>query len=469
MSGRRAVPIDRLSSFDSFMLGVSETWPQDIGALAVLDGAGLFDESGRFRIELVRGAIERRLHLVPRSRQVVHIPRRGLGPPIWVDAGGFDLTRHVRELPLEAPADEARLLSAIEDLRHQRLDETRPMWEMWFLTGLPDRRVGWFVRIHHTIADGMAAMAAIARILDADPGAADVPAPPWRCRRRPSDAALLADNVRRQVGALANALTKLAHPRTMIRRAMAAWPAVRELLAEQPASRTSLDRFVGPARTVVLIRSRLETFRAIGDGHDATVNDVLLGAIAGGLRTLLSRRGEPVTATTIRIYVPVSMRRRPSDPQQGNLIAQMAVPIHLARPDAGGRLRDIATETTRRKARLRTSMSTLMHGGPIVRRLTLMAVLRQRVNVTSASIPGPTEQLYLAGAPVLEVFPILPLVANEPLGVGAVSYAGAMNVGITADRDAFPDIDVFAAGFRDELEKLAAGAAAGPQPQAIAG
>ena len=69
----------------------------------------------------------------------------------------------------------------------------------------------------------------------------------------------------------------------------------------------------------------------------------------------------------------------------------------------------------------------------------LVAVIRQRVNVTSANIPGPEVPLYLAGARVLEVSPVLPLVANEPLGVGALSYAGAFNIGVVADRDAFPD------------------------------
>jgi hypothetical protein len=86
----------------------------------------------------------------------------------------------------------------------------------------------------------------------------------------------------------------------------------------------------------------------------------------------------------------------------------------------------------------------------------LMAVMRQRVNVATASIPGPTEPLYLLGARLLEVFPILPLIANEPLAVGALSYAGALHIGIAADRDAIPDIEVFTAGVGAELEALGA-------------
>jgi hypothetical protein len=80
--------------------------------------------------------------------------------------------------------------------------------------------------------------------------------------------------------------------------------------------------------------------------------------------------------------------------------------------------------------------------------------MRQRVNVTSASIPGPAVPLHLAGARVLEVFPVLPLIANEPLGVGALSYAGTFNIGVVADRDALPDLDAFAAGVREELHAL---------------
>ena len=98
----------------------------------------------------------------------------------------------------------------------------------------------------------------------------------------------------------------------------------------------------------------------------------------------------------------------------------MAVPLAVGGSEPGCRLRQIAAETARRKARARTSLGTLI-GGRIARRLMLMAVMRQRVNVATASIPGPTLPLHLAGARVLEVFPVLPLIANEPLGVGALS------------------------------------------------
>ena len=445
--------IDRLSALDQVMLGASRLWPQDICALAILDGRRLLDDTGRLRLEAARAVIGSRLHLAPRFRQVIHTPRRGLGAPLWVDDPTFDLTRHVHDVSIEPPAGEAELLGAAERLRRQPLDPTRPLWQMWFLTGLPEGRVGWFVKTHHAMADGLAAMTILASFLEPDPDAPIAEAPAWTAALVPSDGQLLADNLRRRAAVLTGMLSALAHPRASARAAAAAWPAIRELLAGEPATRTSLDRMVGPDRNLALVRGRLDTVKAIANAHDATVNDVLLAVTAAGLRRLLLRRGESVEDTIVRIYVPVSLRRRLRGPQQGNLVAQTVVPLEMGESDPHRRLRRIAADTAERKAREHTSLGTLF-GGRVVRRLLLKATMRQRVNVTSANIPGPKEPLFLAGARILEVFPVLPLIANEPLGIGAVSYAGTFNIGLAADKDAYPDLDAFAASVREELAAL---------------
>jgi diacylglycerol O-acyltransferase / wax synthase len=445
--------VDRLTALDRVMLGASRTWPQDIGALAILDGTTMLDPSGHLQMGPIRRTIEGRLHLVPRFRQIIHVPRWGLGGPLWVDDQSFDVDEHLRECPVLPPGGESELLEAIEQLRRVPLDPASPLWDISFLTGLPDQRVGMFVRIHHTIADGMAAMITVASFLDAAPDKPVGSAPPWNPAFLPSTKELLADTFARHLESLGRAASTLTHPRITLGKVRDTWPAFRELLAEESATSTSLDRMVGPNRDLALIRSTLDDVKAVGHGHGATVNDVLLTITAGGLRALLLSRGEPVDDTTVRIYVPVSLRRGLTGPQQGNLIAQMAIPLRLGEPDPVRRLQEIGAETTRRKAKTRTPLGVLM-SGRITRSLMLKAVMRQRVNLTSASIPGPPLPLYLAGARILEVFPVLPLIANEPLGIGAVSYAGALTIGIAADRDAFPDLDVFAAGVRDELEAL---------------
>src|SRR5215213_332751 len=88
---RRAV--DRLTAEDRLILWPDELWPQDVGVLSVLDGSGLLESDGRFRIEVARRAIEARLHLLPRFRQILYLPPRGLGGPLWVDAPHFRSSR----------------------------------------------------------------------------------------------------------------------------------------------------------------------------------------------------------------------------------------------------------------------------------------------------------------------------------------------------------------------------------------
>ena len=150
--------MERLTAEDRLMLWPDERWPQDMGALAILDGTHLLNPDGRFRIEAARQAANARLHLVRRFRQVLRVT---------------------------------------EQLRRRRLDRSRPLWEMWFLTGLPERRIALFARMHHAIADGIAGMTTLATLLDTTPSAPAESARPWTPTPGPPTRALLADNLRR--------------------------------------------------------------------------------------------------------------------------------------------------------------------------------------------------------------------------------------------------------------------------------
>ena len=459
--------VDRLGAEDRMLLDMSRRWPQDIGALVMLDGGPLFDGRGRFRLGAIREAIASRLDRVPRFRQVIRVGPRGGGGPFWVDDPSFDLARHVRELRLEPPVGEAGLLRAVEEVRALRFDRRSPLWGMWFLTGLPGRQVALFVKIHHSVADGLAAMTIVSAFLDPSATTADSPRRPWAPAPPPMPSALVADNLRRRVATLVRMAGVLVHPRRAIAGAIESMPALKEMLAEQPGTQTSIDRVVGDRRTMALVRGSYRSVRRIARSCDASVNDVLLSITAAGLRALLVARGEPVETVTLRTYVPVTLRRRLRGPQQGTQISQMVVPLWLGDAAPLERLRRIAAETRRRKPRRRPPVDAIFRGR-FISMLLLKLVIAQRVNVTTASIPASQRQRWFAGARVVEVFPVLPLVANEPLGVGAVSYAGSFGIGITADRDAFPDIDILAAGVRDELAALAC-ATEGQSPKPRAG
>jgi diacylglycerol O-acyltransferase / wax synthase len=127
--------------------------------------------------------LEQRLDLAPRLRQVSYRPRFGLGPPLWVDDAGFDIRKHVRTRAVPAPGHEETLLTVCAQLNEPPLDRSRPLWERWVLTGLPDGNVAFLIRLHHVVADGIAALALIGALFDVAP---DAPAPaPQRWLSRP--------------------------------------------------------------------------------------------------------------------------------------------------------------------------------------------------------------------------------------------------------------------------------------------
>jgi diacylglycerol O-acyltransferase / wax synthase len=132
---RGEVQLDRLTPEDQLMLWPDATWPQDIGALAILEGGDLFEAGGRFQIEAVQEALTARVHRAPRFRQILQVPPRRLGAPVWVDAPDFDIAEHVRVKPLPWPGGESQLLRTVEQLRQRRLDRSRPLGRCGFLPG----------------------------------------------------------------------------------------------------------------------------------------------------------------------------------------------------------------------------------------------------------------------------------------------------------------------------------------------
>ncbi len=453
--------MERLSADDRLLLTPDQRWPQDVGLVALLDGGQLVDRQGRFPVQVAVDALAGVIHRMPRLRQVLRVPRRGLGGPYWVDAPAFDLRDHVRVSPVAGPGGDADLLWAVELIRRRRLDTDRPLWELWILPGSSDGRVGLFFRMHHVMADGVAGIASLARLLSG-PAPTAAEAAPWTPGPEPSHRELLLDNLRGRAGRLRSAASSIRHPATGLRAARSTLPAVRELFAGEPGPVTSLGGVVGPHRSLHLVRGRLAEVSAIGHANDATVNDVLLAMIAGGARSLLASRGEPVTGLVLPAYVPVSLRRAAGtpgqEPGQGNEISQMIVPLPVGPDDPLERLHAITESSRQRKARPRRPLGPVLRG-PIVSALMLPFIVRQRINLLSADLIGPSQPLSFAGAPVLEAFPLINLLGNITLGVGALSYAGAFDVLVVGDADLHPDLDVFAAAAAAELHALSADSA----------
>jgi WS/DGAT/MGAT family acyltransferase len=481
--------MERLSSQDLITLWPDQVgWSQDMGALAILDGGPLTDPGGGVRLDLVRRVVAARLDRAPRLRQVIYTPARGLGRPLWVDARTFDLAAHVRACRLPAPGEEADLLDSIEQLRRRPLDPARPLWQLWLLSGLAEGRVGLYLRVHHVVADGPAAAALLMALLDpglgpdagldvgldagldvgldagsdvgldagSDVGPGGGPVRAWTPGALPTDRELLADRARRLRDRSRRAVEAVARPRAGFDRIRVGVGGVRHVLAAGQAPRSSLNRSIGADRRLAVVRSDLAAIKKAGRAGGGTVNDVLLAAVTGGLRALLQGRGEQVEGVELRAVVPVALPHSSADRQRGNLLGQIIVPLPIGVADPHQRLRLVAVRTAGAKRQVAPRRMPVLRSRAL-QRAALWLLARQRAyNVYLANVPGPRAELSLAGARLLEVFPVVPLLGNLTLGVGALSYAGRFAVLAVGDRQLCPDLDVFTAALDGDLQALTA-------------
>jgi diacylglycerol O-acyltransferase len=453
--GRSGDPIVRLTSFDRMYLrDEREAWPCHFGGLAVVEGGPLLDASGRLRLDELRDRLDRRLALVPDLRQRLYVPRRLRGGPLWVDDDRFAIEHHVHEAEIDPPGDDTQLLEVAARIYAGLLDRSRPLWELWFLTGLSDGRVGVLLKLHHAVADGNAAVAVMGSLFDLAPDAADPVPAPWTPARIPRGSALVADHLAARIRGLARVAAAVSHPRRILGAARVFLMVTRRMVGQKGAPRTSLNGVVEVGRRVRFLRLDLEAMKDAGHAHEGTVNDVVLDLWAGGLRRLLVSRGEPVAGVELVTAQAVSTRSAADgtiDNQAGTVV--MRLPTWEA--DAGRRL-DLIVRTTRKAKTMQRSAAIAgviagLSSTPIARYFNLH---QRAVNVIVTNVVGPRVPMFIFGARILQILPIIQLVGNVGLTLCAFSYAGEVFLVVTADANGFPDLDGLMAGMERDWQAL---------------
>src|SRR5689334_693203 len=196
--------LDRLTPQDATNLRTEARGSaMHVAGLFLLEAVPFASASGSVAVDDARAFVERRLHLMPRFRQVLHDPGGRLGRPVWVDDRGFDVARHVFVHRVAEPGDEPAMLEAVQTLNEPRLDRSRPLWELWLLTGLAGGRSALLLRLHHVVADGVAALGLVMPLFDTAPDAATPTGRPWVASPPPSPAELRAASVHERMAPLA--------------------------------------------------------------------------------------------------------------------------------------------------------------------------------------------------------------------------------------------------------------------------
>jgi diacylglycerol O-acyltransferase / wax synthase len=456
---------DTLSAMDAqFLYWDSDRTPMNMGNLCIFEGGPLTDERGAFRLDDVRRAIESRLHLVPRyRRKVLEVPG-GFAHPVLVDDPDFDIARHVRLVALPRPGTDEQLKELYSQLHEGMLDHGRPLWEITFIEGLEGGRVGMVQKIHHAPFDGTSTVDVMELLFDATPDHHPVDPPPWRPEPVPDPLSLMGAKWGEQVSnfwkrALSQPTAPSSQPDPLGEMA----EAFQSLGAIGQPPKTSLNGPIGPRRRFDWVQTSLteaKQIRTLAAG--CTVNDAMIAAIGGGLRELLVSRGEAVDDLVLRIMVPVSLRSGPGmGDGAGNMVSGFVAPLPVCEADPVERLRRIHRSTRELKEGKQAQSIHLMTQSAEYAPASLMAAgartaMEQSafINLTVTNVPGPRRELFLLGARMLELHPMV-LIGNQiTVNVAVESYVDNLSIGLAADADANPDLDVLRDGIRRGLDEL---------------
>jgi diacylglycerol O-acyltransferase / wax synthase len=446
--------------------------PSDLSAIQAERGpvhmhvGGVLVLDGRVDRDTVARRIAERLHLIPRYAMRLDEAPLGLANPVWVEDDALDVERHVRRAALPSPGGDAELCELVGQVMSERLDRSRPLWQLIVVEGLPDGRSAVIAKMHHALVDGIAAVDVGTVILDPTPEGLDLPPPePKEAAPEPSRAARV-EALARLASAQLAVPRKLARstvsraltldPRTAASQMRSAAEVLGELARVRPAApQTRLNAEIGRERRFGLARARLDDIKAIRRAADATVNDVLLAAVALMLSDYLDDAPDHAVA-----LVPVSVRTEADEGELGNRISTVFVDLPL-RGEPLERVRVISAAMKEVKASAQVRAGALIVGAtglapPVVSSLAVRAMSGPRLfNLVVSNVPGPQQTFYLDGVPVREVFPAVPLnPRNQALTIGIVSYDGRVGFGLLADHDALPDLADAAEGLQRAVREL---------------
>ena len=252
------------------------------------------------------------------------------------------------------------------------------------------------------------------------------------------------------------------HPRDALSNARSALEViVREEL--RPAPRTSLNVPIGTLRRFEVVRVPLADLKEIKNSLGGTINDVVLTATASGLRALLQSREEALPAAGLRAMVPINIRAASEHLALGNRVSSLYVELPVANADPVLRYHETVarSETLKSEGQQAAGTTAVIElaglAPPVIHAAVARALYATRLfNVTITNVPGPQQTLYALGAPMREVYPLVPLAAEHAIGVAAASYDGSVFFGVVADRDTVPDLEVMLNALGASVEELLA-------------
>jgi WS/DGAT/MGAT family acyltransferase len=459
----------RVTSLDAGML-YAETREMPLHTLGVVI---LEPSPGESPFQVMRRVLEERIHLLaPLRRRLVQGPLE-LGDPHWIEAPDFDLDDHLRRVAIPSPGSMRELAEFVGEYAGHLLERAKPLWELVLVEGVEGGRIAIVAKVHHAAMDGGQVVALLLGCLfDPTPEGRTLPPPgeEWTPEREPSLAWFAADTARalvrrplhaiRAIGGVATRMGRMA----LAQRGSRGSPAS---LFDAPA--TPFNGALTPHRSVALADVAFEDFKTIKRAFGTTINDVVLAASCGALRSwLLAHGGLPERPLVVN--VPVAVRNQ-GEEDAGNRVSMVLVHLPVQIDDPVERLMAICAATQRAKANHGQA------GGDVLRQFTDVltnitvpwllthamefyssAHVADRLpfpwNLVISNLPGPSVPLYCGAAKLVRVYPLGPVQQGSGLNLTVLSVMDRLCFGALACKEMVPDVEDLATGFVDATEAL---------------
>jgi len=420
--------------------------------------------------DLMRVSMESKLHLVPRLRlRPVEVPG-GLHHPMWVNDPNFNIGRHLYRSKIAAPGGQREMDQAVAEIASTQLPRNRPLWETWLLEGLADGGVVLVTKIHHSLADGVASAAMLAKLMTLEPDQNDLnaPNPAWVPEPIPSRRTLIRDAIRdqkaqlgvigplvkRTVGGVVNVLQNVKHRATPV-----PYPFV--------TPRTVFNRTLSPRRSFATTSLPVAELKAVKNAAGVTLNDVVLATVAGALDRFFEARGDILTRPLIA-SVPMSVATPDDAPREaGNRVANLFTSLCNDVRDPLERLRKIHAVTSQSKeVQHQLGVETMLDWSDaapaaIYRWILgsfsqsgLSDVMPPPANLIISNVRGPDNPLFVAGARLRTIYSVGPALEGIGLNITGWSYCGDLAIALIADADAIPDPHIITDAMRPALDDL---------------
>jgi WS/DGAT/MGAT family acyltransferase len=437
--------------------------------MAIITGVMIFDEP--LDLERFKKTVEYRLLCYERFRQRAREKNGFRGSLRWEPDANFNLDAHLPHATLPPPGGLPGLQALAGQLMSTPLDRDKPLWQIHIVDDL-EGGSALVVRLHHCIADGLALVQVLLSLADESPDAPwpEPPAEPdttestlfGRFILPPLRLTNQALNISGKI--LQGSLDLLDDPwyiKSIARSGIDNAAALAKLLLISPDRKTLFRGECGVEKRVTWSEPiNLDVVKAIGKSSNGTVNDVLLAAMSGALRSYLEYRGEIVDFLDIRAVVPVSIRPPEELGKLGNRFGLIFLPLPIGLKDPVARLAILKQRMDSikdsREAAVAFGILTAAGFGPRQVENIIVNIFGKKGTAVMTNVPGPRKLLYLAGKPLRRIMFWVPQPGGLSLGISILSYNGEVMVGVASDAGLIPDPEEIVRGFNAEIQVLQA-------------